>query len=330
MAFRPSTYHKKHSSRSYPRLDPHITLVTFVTDVCPPLYAILPKQNETEAVPVAFTELRKGDNYLGAMSITIAKSPELLELHDRIERRLKKKHRIEPRSRRFPHMSLFYVDEEEERDRLERHLWRTKLVQKRARGKGVVLVCPLGQGKFVELKGFSGEEVWLVDCNSSKVEEWRIMEKAKLAPDEEDQECDQPEDSGLGPQDDENSGPTTHLEPDHPTGGAGEHSEPAVPDHDGSTETDKRQPSGSKLHDQEIDSTPKQPAPQEHHDVHYHEHKHPSHIDTKDEQSNRVLCSQTQPTLLSSRSEVASDVSEAVADDQVVLKNDAAAVYISH
>lgn len=188
MAFRPSSYRKRPSSRSYPPLDPHITLVTFEAKTCPALSSILHSRMSKGPVPVLFQALRKGDNYLGAMSVTINldKSPELNTLHDGIEKSVKK-HGLTPRSRRFPHMSLFYVDEAEERDRLERHLWREGLVRKRANGRGIALVSrsPSSNGgskEKVELKSFAGEQVWLVDCNSRKVEEWSVMEKFSLVP----------------------------------------------------------------------------------------------------------------------------------------------------
>lgn len=128
-----------------------------------------------EAVTASFGKLRRGDSFRGAMGITIIDNPKLTELRDRLKYRMKEYHDLEIKSGRFPHVSLFYVDEDEERDRLERHISYSKIVRKTQRG--VALTCHRADGTVVEMTGFIGEEVWLVDCNSSDANEWRVMEK---------------------------------------------------------------------------------------------------------------------------------------------------------
>ncbi|KAI0341112.1 hypothetical protein BDW22DRAFT_1359314 [Trametopsis cervina] len=178
MKYRPMTYREKHGSRSYPRLDPHITLATFKARHCPSIDSILPQ--DIVETPVTFQALRAGDNYMGAMSITIAKNRRLMKLHDGIIFLLEKVEKLETKSRRFPHMSLFYVDEDEERKRLEKDLARSGNVRNLSGGKGVVLTCSVDNGAKVQLAGFNGQEIWLVDCNSSVVEEWEVKEKRLL------------------------------------------------------------------------------------------------------------------------------------------------------
>ena len=176
MDFRPRTYRRKAGSRSYPKLVPHITLATFNCPAYarPSLDTVLPHRT-MEALVASFGKLRRGDSYRGAMGITIVDNLKLTELRDRVRHNLMEHHDLETKSGRFPHVSLFYVDEDEERDRLERHIWHYNLVRKTQ--SGVALTCRRPDGTVVEMTGFTGEEVWLMDCNPSDANEWRVLDK---------------------------------------------------------------------------------------------------------------------------------------------------------
>jgi 2'-5' RNA ligase len=181
MKTRPTSAPLKDGSPSYPTFHPHITLLTLLTESRPHISLSKMIPHSSTATPVLFGDLRRGDTYLGAMQIVIDRTPELTRLHDDIERFLAEVHHIKSRSRNFPHLSLFYVDEEEERERLEKYLWDSRLVQKRADGQGVSLNFDLKDGTHVTMKEFSGEEIWLVDCSAYNANQWQVLERVSIA-----------------------------------------------------------------------------------------------------------------------------------------------------
>ncbi|KAJ7189591.1 hypothetical protein GGX14DRAFT_608858 [Mycena pura] len=174
MAFRPS-YRRKTGSRSYPIFAPHITLVRFSGPSLPSLGHVVPP--DATETPVSFETMRVGDNYLGALSITISKSRELMDLHDDIVNRLEAMYQIETKSRRFPHLSLFYVDEADERQRLGNELIQTGRVQRGANDEGLLLTYDPGDKTLKPMDGFTVGEIWLMDCTSRVVGDWEVKEK---------------------------------------------------------------------------------------------------------------------------------------------------------
>lgn len=175
MHLRPSTYKPRVGSRSYPSFSPHITLVTF-PDLSSPitLDALLGPLRISSPPPVHFGPLQAGESYLGALSIAIQKTSELMELHEKIVRSLESYWKIKTKSRGFPHMSLFYVDEADERLLLRQGLANSRLVQSDDNGRTVALCY---DPQIRPMKGFVGEEIWLVDCTSNVVGEWKVMER---------------------------------------------------------------------------------------------------------------------------------------------------------
>ncbi|KAG0702824.1 hypothetical protein DFH29DRAFT_919918 [Suillus ampliporus] len=118
MNFRPQHYGSStHSTRSYPHFDPHITLATFSCPYRPSLYQFLPL--DVNSTPVYFQSMKVGNNYLGSLSILISKSRELMDLHNLVVKHLEKVNKIPATSRSFPHMSLFYLDEAFQGERLQ-------------------------------------------------------------------------------------------------------------------------------------------------------------------------------------------------------------------
>jgi 2'-5' RNA ligase len=181
MTFRPKHYRHSYSSRSYPRFAPHITLATFALSsaTLPPLNALIPAN--AHPVPVFFESVNIGNTYLGAFSVRVAKSPELMSLHDGVLNGIAA-NGIEARSRSFPHMSLFYVDEEEARQQLTDELFKTERVTTVSQGGTTSVLLrpdPRATG-LLPLEGFNGTQVWLVDCNSKNVEAWEVKEKISL------------------------------------------------------------------------------------------------------------------------------------------------------
>lgn len=88
---------------------------------------------------------------------------------------------MEPRSPRFPHMSLHYIDDSEpdQRQMLADELLSSGRVEKE--GDRMILHC-FADNQTVSRKfsGFDGEEIWIVRCESA-VEQWEVLEKVVLA-----------------------------------------------------------------------------------------------------------------------------------------------------
>ena len=183
MTFRPRHFQPPRNSRSFPRFAPHITLATFTTpsSTTPPLETLLPSSSDLRPVPVSFESVNAGNTYLGAFSVKIARTHELMTLHDKILNVLAA-NRIEAKSRSFPHMSLFYVDESEGRQQLNSELLRTGRVATVRKGDTTVVLLQANpqDRESVPFEGFVGSQVWLVDCTSKNVEDWEVKEKLSL------------------------------------------------------------------------------------------------------------------------------------------------------
>ncbi|KAH8823098.1 hypothetical protein DL96DRAFT_1559022 [Flagelloscypha sp. PMI_526] len=158
MMYRPPTsrhrdQHIPPNSRSYPRFSPHITLATFKNR--PPNLSLRNMTKDIHPVVTVFKSAKCGNTYLGAFSLRIRITRDLQNFHRIITNEL---NRLEVvwQSRNFPHMSLFYVEEHEERKRLNKGL--------------------LAGGHIV-----TGSEVWLVDCCSSNVQEWKLLKRRSLS-----------------------------------------------------------------------------------------------------------------------------------------------------
>jgi hypothetical protein len=63
-----------------------------------------------EPATAKFKSLHVGDKFLSSLSVTVEKTNGMMKLHDAVGVHLKRQN-IETRSGRFPHMSLFYLDE---------------------------------------------------------------------------------------------------------------------------------------------------------------------------------------------------------------------------
>ncbi|THU82248.1 hypothetical protein K435DRAFT_766755 [Dendrothele bispora CBS 962.96] len=181
MNFRPKHCNVTQGSRSYPKFAPHITLATFDLSNSsdkPPLLSRIVPQN-TVATPVFFESLRVGNTYWGTMSIDVTKSQPLDALHQKIKQQIQK-HGIQPQSKRFPHMALFYVEEAEERLRLREALSKTQRIVKLKDNKVGLYPDP---NPFVEpMSGFNAAAIWMVDCRSRFAWEWKVLEKYQLQP----------------------------------------------------------------------------------------------------------------------------------------------------
>ncbi len=135
------------------------------------------------ALPIRFARVLTGDQYFLSIYIALAPSTELAQLRTALlvgnpERKA---------SQAFPHLSLFYVADEEAhaRVRLLQEMEREGVVRHSADGLTVALRCGTGGGEDgrdggVVLEGFTGTQIWIVDCEGP-VEEWKVLDKILLA-----------------------------------------------------------------------------------------------------------------------------------------------------
>ncbi|VDC07051.1 unnamed protein product [Peniophora sp. CBMAI 1063] len=174
MRIRPPRGEPHLRTRSYPTFHPHITLATF--EHLPSSFQLRSIIPQNGPVKTYFRDLKPGSTYLGAMSVQMRKTAGLESLHRSIVAALDVQD-IHWKSRNFPHMSLFYVDEAPERERL------LQIVNRCAsRAEDGRLVLWTGPGRHARpIHRFTGSSVWLVDCRSKDVERWSVLDRLPLA-----------------------------------------------------------------------------------------------------------------------------------------------------
>lgn len=174
MNFRPAHSKVEAGSKSYPRFAPHITLATFA-DPPPALDMddLLIYDHGIEPPVMDFMSWKRGDKYLGAITAQFFESDEIIRLQKAIATYLEALGTQWKKSRIFPHMSFFYVDEPQERLRLEKDL--------KDNQKWFELFGDLdAHSRTAPITQFTGTEIWLVDCTRS-VRQWQVMEKRVIS-----------------------------------------------------------------------------------------------------------------------------------------------------
>jgi len=174
-------------SNSYPKFHPHITLTT-VPSTTPAeelIAAIPPRQPQVRA---DFSDVVVSDAYFRSVLAVIESSPETSALHAKINESLKIRN---PQSPMFPHMSIYYIDDEEpeERTRVLQELKDNGTVVQTKDGvqihtSGGPMGIPTGSETRPPphgdgLEGFDGVEIWAVLCDGP-VEAWTVLEKVEL------------------------------------------------------------------------------------------------------------------------------------------------------
>lgn len=175
---RPSIDHPL-SPSSYPDILPHITLTT-VPFVDPGTLEVLLDAIPQIQQPIRanFQSLVVGDHYFCSVFIDIQPTQELVALQDQILINLRRRG-FEPSAPRFPHMSLCYIADKDqsERVRIAQVLKDAGVVSQTADLQSISLRC--GDTGLI---GFDGAEIWIVKCNGG-VETWEVDErKVKLSP----------------------------------------------------------------------------------------------------------------------------------------------------
>ena len=183
------------TEHSFPHFLPHVTLA-----LMPPSKHLSPAARAAivltlreaiplgqRAVPVRFARVVAGDHYHRSVFVALAPSPELVALRAT----LAAAGTLHPPS--FPHLSLYYIADEEAhtRERLLQELEREGVVRNAVDGQEAVLQCAgVGVGAGADgagsrtgngaLTGFTGTQLWIVDCEGP-VKGWEVLDKILLA-----------------------------------------------------------------------------------------------------------------------------------------------------
>ncbi|KAI0006197.1 2',3'-cyclic-nucleotide 3'-phosphodiesterase [Russula compacta] len=219
---------QQYRSRSFPHFHPHVTLATIRAttpspgDAAPGAAAVDADAAELllatlalrEAVPIGqkairlrFARVLAGDHYFRSIYVSIAPSAELAQLRAEVvqalllllaaqqaqaeEGRVGVGAGVGAPLPAFPHLSLYYVADEEAhvRERFLQELERERIVRHSEDGLSVGLFCAgggedgngddSGRGRVL-LEGFTGTQLWIVDC-AGPVEGWKVLDKILLA-----------------------------------------------------------------------------------------------------------------------------------------------------
>jgi len=170
MAVRPAR--SRPTSRCYPHIDPHVTIAVFDLDDRPDPDII----DDLEALATNFAPITTtfgtvnfGKTYLGAAKVHLSPTAELEDLRNRVVGLLGSYNLVD-RNKSFPHLSLFYVNDESERTRLATQLVKDNYLTQKPGGEGYVLTACSSRDSLLQM--FDGSEIWLVDCRGS-VANWQ-------------------------------------------------------------------------------------------------------------------------------------------------------------
>ena len=145
------------------------------------------------ALRVRFARVLTGDRYFLSIYIALAPSIELAQLRSSATAALLNGlggggagagvGAGGPATPAFPHLSLFYVADEEAHTRVRflQEMEREGVVRHSADGLSVALRCAAeGDDGDSVLEGFTATQIWIVDCEGP-AEEWKVLDKILLA-----------------------------------------------------------------------------------------------------------------------------------------------------
>lgn len=159
----------KNCPSSSPKFGPHISLLSVVSDTpIVALEAILSDLQTTAAeIPLEFQGVTVGNTYFKSVYISIRKSKSLLDLRESLLRLAAARH-VEvkmgesslPSEVWDPHISLFYLDDNQERLSLGHQV----------RDSGI----------FASPEGCLASEIWVARCDG-RVADWQIEHRLTLS-----------------------------------------------------------------------------------------------------------------------------------------------------
>lgn len=163
--------------RSYPSFEPHITLVSLPD---PPPISLEALYNasvppDQKPLTIKFKSLGKGEVFYRSVFLDIELSPALVQVHKQVHERLN----LDPRTPRYPHLSLCYIDD---KDAEERERFHDSLVARtRVDAQDCFWVNCAQDGEDEDwMDGFECTEILAVDCVTGPVESWIVKHRIQL------------------------------------------------------------------------------------------------------------------------------------------------------
>ncbi|KAJ3836333.1 2',3'-cyclic-nucleotide 3'-phosphodiesterase [Lentinula raphanica] len=169
-------------SASFPKFHPHITLAALPPSSTLTLEQLqeIKKGSLSNDLQIPFKSVNKGDHFFRSVYIAIELTPALASLHARIHSSLD----VEPRTPRFPHLSLCYITDEDDAAGEHRTRWKDQLealgiLRSTATGDGIELNCSLGGASEFWMSSFTAYEIWFVEC-IGPVDSWKVLDKVRI------------------------------------------------------------------------------------------------------------------------------------------------------
>ncbi|KAK0463776.1 2',3'-cyclic-nucleotide 3'-phosphodiesterase [Desarmillaria tabescens] len=162
------------SSSSYPRFHPHITLLSLPADSPISVSALRDAISSIQqSLDITFKSIDIGTHFFRSVYIAVQLTPELTEIHTHVH----KKVGVEPRTPKYPHVSLCYITDEDAQHGERRAFYQAIESKIRKEGDGGSLDC----GELTEewISGFVASEIWIAECNGP-IEDWKILDKIPL------------------------------------------------------------------------------------------------------------------------------------------------------
>ncbi|VDC01403.1 unnamed protein product [Peniophora sp. CBMAI 1063] len=173
------------SASSFPKFHPHVTLASIPLPNEPDRDLLALRLREsipvgTPALPLTFQSVEAGDTFTRSVYVNIKPTSELMHLHAEIHTTLGHS----PNTPKFPHMSLFYIGDEDADARVQtlEELERMGVVvqgEDHATLDARVL-DGVDKDAIAHLDGFTASEIWIVRIEGA-VEDWAVLDKIVLS-----------------------------------------------------------------------------------------------------------------------------------------------------
>ncbi|KAK0196776.1 2',3'-cyclic-nucleotide 3'-phosphodiesterase [Armillaria mellea] len=164
------------SSSSYPRFHPHITLLSLPADFPASISVLRDAISSIQlSLDIKFKSIDIGTHFFRSVYIAVQLTPALMEIHTHVH----KKVGVEPRTPKYPHLSLCYITDEDAQQGEREAFYRAIEDKVRKDGDGVSLDC--GEHTEEWIGGFVASEIWIAECNGP-IEDWNILDKVPLHP----------------------------------------------------------------------------------------------------------------------------------------------------
>jgi 2'-5' RNA ligase len=164
-----------HSPNSFPTFTPHVTLLSLhvplgsISTTAIDLRNAISSATASNAgpIPITFASIESGSHFYRSVFVAVHDSGALRTLHASVHASMS----AEPRTPKFPHMSLCYIDDADAQ-------LREQVAKDAILVDGGASLVYGQQGELIQ--GFDCQEIWIMECGP-EVREWRAIEKIRFA-----------------------------------------------------------------------------------------------------------------------------------------------------